>query len=78
MSNQDFLLVLASDNVMCFTASGCNTKLSCGSSARCHYKQRHEKKQSPGSGTPNKQQNISSFSNPSTAKTEPIEHPVHL
>merc|ERR1712223_1245083 len=29
MSSQDFLLVLASDNVMCFTASGCNTKLSC-------------------------------------------------
>ena len=71
MSSQDFLLVLASDNVMCFTASGCNTKLSCVSSARRHYKQRHEKKQSPGSGTPNKQQNISGFSNPSTAYVDP-------
>ena len=71
MSSQDFLLVLASDNVMCFTASGCNTKLSCVSSARRHYKQRHEKKQSPGSGTQNKQQNISGFSNPSTAYVDP-------
>ena len=43
MSSHDFLLVLAGDNVMCFTADGCNTKLSCISSARRHYKQRHQK-----------------------------------
>ena len=42
MNNRDFLLVLAQDNVMCFTARGCNTKLSCLSSARRHYKQKHE------------------------------------
>ena len=47
MSSHDFLLVLASDNVMCFTADGCNTKLSCISSARRHYKQKHQKQ--PGS-----------------------------
>ena len=47
MSSHDFLLVLASDNVMCFTADGCNTKLSCVSSARRHYKQKHQKQ--PGS-----------------------------
>ena len=38
---KDFLLVLAQDNVMCFTAGGCNTKLSCLSSARRHYNKRH-------------------------------------
>ena len=54
MSSHDFLLVLAGDNVMCFTADGCNTKLSCVSSARRHYKQRHENKKQSGSGiTPN-------------------------
>ena len=42
MNNCDFLLVLAQDNVMCFTARGCNAKLSCLSSARRHYKQKHE------------------------------------
>ena len=50
MSSHDFLLVLAGDNVMCFTADGCNTKLSCVSSARRHYKQRHENKKQSASG----------------------------
>ena len=48
MNGLDFLLVLAQDNVMCFTAAGCNTKLSCLSSAKRHYKQKHG--QQPGSG----------------------------
>ena len=48
MNGLDFLLVLAQDNVMCFTSAGCNTKLSCLSSAKRHYKQKHG--QQPGSG----------------------------
>ena len=46
---KDFLLVLGQDNVMCFTAGGCNTKLSCLSSARRHYNKRHPQ---TGSGEP--------------------------
>jgi len=41
MNGLDFLIVLAQDNVMCFTAAGCNTKLSCLASAKRHYKQKH-------------------------------------
>ena len=49
MCGNDFLLVLAQDNVMCFTGGGCNTKLSCLSSARRHYNKRHG--QAPASGS---------------------------
>ena len=52
MNSNDFLLVLARDNVMCFTSGGCNTKLSCLSSARRHYKQRHGAFQGKDNYTP--------------------------
>ena len=41
MSETNFLLVLAKDNVMCFTADGCNTKYSNMGNARRHYKTKH-------------------------------------
>ena len=50
MSETNFLLVLAKDNVMCFTGGGCNTKLSCLSSARRHYNKRHGQAPSGSSG----------------------------
>ena len=45
MSGTNFLLVLAKDNVMCFTAAGCNTKFSSVGNAKRHYKTRHEQQQ---------------------------------
>ena len=45
MSEFNFLLVLAKDNVMCFTMDGCNTKYSNVGNARRHYKQKHEDQQ---------------------------------
>ena len=45
MSGTNFLLVLAKDNVMCFTAAGCNTKFSSVGNAKRHYKTRHEQQE---------------------------------
>jgi len=37
MSDKNFLLVIAKDNVMCMTVEGCNLKFSKVSNARRHY-----------------------------------------
>ena len=75
MSSHDFLLVLAGDNVMCFTADGCNTKLSCVSSARRHYKQRHENKKQSGSGITPNEPNISGLADTAAAYVDPNFQP---
>ena len=41
MSDKNFLLVIAKDNVMCMTVEGCNLKFSKVSNARRHYLTKH-------------------------------------
>lgn len=66
MNETNFLLVLAKDNVMCFTAAGCNTKFSSVGNAKRHYKTRHEQQES----TESMMSNTTLKSDPFNLKTE--------
>ena len=61
MSDKNFLLVIAKDNVMCMTVEGCNLKFSKVSNARRHYLTKHsdQKNQSENKKLPIKSEQSS-------------------